>query len=129
MLDAIELAKSDGVRVEYSSRWIPASQYLLRDWLADNGYPGARMWMRRNPNLSPADLGAQHAAFVSTSKRPVLIVHNDDEVAAALRQRRIAALTPAQLPATVEGLRRAFTLARPVPLAAKRDSKKKETAA
>lgn len=129
LLDAIELAKTDGVRVEYSSRWIPASQYLLRDWLAEHGYPAARMWMRRNPNLSAADLAAQHAAFVSTGKRPVLIVHNDDEVTAALRQRHIVALTPAQLPQTVEGLRRVFALARPVPLTAKADRKKKEAAA
>ena len=128
LLDAIELAKADGVRVEYSSRWIPAAQYLLRDWLAEQGYPGARMWMRRNPDLDAADLAAQHGGFVSTGKRPVLIVHNDTDVAAALRKRHIAALAPAQLPHTVEGLRKMFALARPVAQAA-RPERKKEAAA
>ena len=128
LLDAIELAKGDGVRVEYTSRWIPAAQYLLRDWLAEQGYPGARMWMRRNPDLDAADLAAQHGGFVSTGKRPVLLLHNDAEVAASLRKRHIAALAPAQLPHTVEGLRKMFALARPVAQAA-RPERKKEAAA
>lgn len=114
LLDVIELAKADGARVEYSSRWLSAAIYLVREWLTAHGYPAARVWTRYNPAMDPVALAALHAGLVSGGKRPVLIVHNDDGVSAALRQLYIAALTPAQLPGTVEGLRRAFALARPV---------------
>jgi hypothetical protein len=117
LADVIELAKAEGCIVGYSSRWPDITGYLLREWLSDNGFPAFRTFFRRGRVDTPADLAAAHAGLAVArfgEKRPVLLVHNDSAVAAELRQQGIAALTPEQLPKTVEGLKKVFSLARNV---------------
>lgn len=115
LLDAAELAVADGLRIAYTSRWPEMTSYLVKPWLEQHGYPGGYINWRRSGWASPAELAAVHAAAAGR-RGPVLVVHNDVEAAAELRSRfGIAALAPEQLPATVEGLRRVFALARPVP--------------
>jgi len=133
--DALELAQADGLRVAYSSRWPEMCSYLVKPWFEQHGYPAGFINWRRTPHLSPAELAAVHAAAAGR-RGPVLMIHNDSTVAAELRSRfGIAALTPAQLPATVDGLRRVFSLAREVPKfelpkkQTKKQSKKQEEAA
>ena len=115
LLDALELAAGDGVRVGYASRWPGVTLALIRDRLAELGYPEGYIQTRRSAHISPVDLAAIHAGEASRGRTPVLVVHHEDATAAALRQRGIAALTPAQLPGTVDGLRRVFALAKPAP--------------
>jgi hypothetical protein len=115
LIDVIELAKAEGCIVGYSSRWPDMTGYLLREWLEANGFPMFRTFYRNRHTDSPADLAAIHAAVAAGrfgAKRPVLIVHADDAVAAELHSRGIAALTPEQLPNTAEGLKKVFALAR-----------------
>jgi hypothetical protein len=117
LIDVIELAKAVGCIALYTSRWPDITGYLLREWLSDNGFPAFRTFFRRGRVDTPADLAAAHAGLAVArfgGKRPVLVVHNDPAVAAELRSRGIAALTPEQLPKTAEGLRKVFSLARPV---------------
>jgi hypothetical protein len=115
LLDALELAQSDGLRIAYSSRWPELTSYLVKPWLEERGYPDGFINWRRSGWASPAELAAMHAAAAGR-RGPVLLVHNDSAVAAELRSRfGIAALTPAQLPGTVDGLRRVLALARPAP--------------
>lgn len=135
LLDALELAQADACRIAYSSRWPELTSYLVRPWLEANGYPAGFVNWRRAAWASPAELGAMHAA-AAARRGSVLMIHNDDAVAAEMRQRfGLAALTPAQLPSTTDGLRRVFSLARPVPpfelpkRQAKQQPKKQETAA
>jgi hypothetical protein len=119
LLDAIELAVADGIKVAYSSRWPELTSYLVKAWLESHGYPygypsGFINW-RRSGWTSPAELGAIHATAAGR-RGSVLFIHQDEAVAAELRSRfGIAALTPAQLPATTDGLRKVLALARPVP--------------
>lgn len=136
LLDAVELAVADGLRVAYTSRWPEITSYLVKPWLQEHGYPAGYVNWRRSGWASPAELAAMHAATAGR-RGPVLLVHNDSAVAAELRSRfGIAALAPEQLPATVEGLRRVFELARPVSKfelpkrqPAKKSQKSKEEAA
>jgi hypothetical protein len=135
LLDALELAQADGCRIAYSSRWPELTSYLVKPWLEANGYPGGFINWRRAAWASAAELGALHAA-AAARRGAVLMIHNDEAVAAEMRQRfGIAALTPVQLPATTDGLRRVFSLAREVPKfelpkrQAKKQPKKQETAA
>jgi hypothetical protein len=117
LADVIELAKAEGCIAGYSSRWPEITGYLLREWLSENGCPPFRTFFRRGRVDTPADLAAAHAGLAVArfgEKRPVLVVHNDPAVAAELRSRGIAALTPEQLPKTAVGLRKVFSLARPV---------------
>ena len=115
LLDVLELGVADNLKIAYSSRWPEMTSYLVKPWLEERGYPAGFINWRRSAWASPAELAAMHAAAASR-RGPVLLVHNDVEVAAELRSRfGISALTPAQLPATVDGLRRVFSLAREVP--------------
>lgn len=112
--DAIELAVTDGIRVAYSSRWPEMTSYLVKPWLEQHGYPAGFINWRRSGWASPAELGALHAA-AAARRGSVLFIHNDPEVASELRSRfGIAGLTPPELPQSVEGLRKVFSLARPV---------------
>lgn len=115
LLDAVELAVADGLRVAYTSRWPEMTSYLVKPWLDTHSYPSGYVNWRRNGWASPAELAALHAAAAGR-RGPVLLVHNDSAVAAELRSRfGIAALGVEQMPATTEGLRRVFALARPAP--------------
>ena len=115
LLDVVELAVADGLRVAYTSRWPEMTSYLVKPWLEEHGYPAGFINWRRSGWAGPAELAAVHAA-AAARRGPVLLVHNDVEVAAELRSRfGIATLAPEQLPGTVEGLRRIFALARPAP--------------
>lgn len=112
--DAIELAITDGIKVAYSSRWPEMTSYLVKPWLEQHGFPASFINWRRSGWASPAELGAMHAA-AAARRGSVLFIHNDDAVAAEMRSRfGIAALTAVQLPSTTDGLRRVFSLARPV---------------
>ncbi len=116
LLDVLDLAAGDGCRVTYTSRWPSLTLYLIREWLDANGFPQGYAWTRRNGDLAPAALADTHAREAGKKQAPVLVIHADTDAAAALRREHgIAALGVAQLPATVEGLRRVFGLARPVP--------------
>ena len=134
--DVLELAQADNLKVAYSSRWPEMTSYLVKPWLEQHGYPAGFINWRRTGWTSPAELGAMHAA-AAARRGSVLMIHNDDAVAAEMRQRfGLAALTPAQLPSTTDGLRRVLSLARPVPkfeLSKKapkqKQPKKQETAA
>ena len=100
---------------------------LIRDWIEAHGYPEGFVQTRRSPHASPADLAAIHAGEATRGRSGVVVVHADSAVAAELRSRSIAALTPAQLPQTVEGLRRVFSLAKPAPRLLKPRRKQHET--
>jgi hypothetical protein len=117
LIDVIALAKAEGCIVGYSSRWPEIVGYLWREWLEANDFPPFLTLYRRGYD-SPAALSAVHAQLATGkfgAKRPVLVIHNDPAVAAELRNGRgIAALTPEQLPKTVEGLKKVFSLARNV---------------
>ena len=114
LLDALDLAVADNCRIAYSSRWPELTSYLVKPWLEERGYPEAYVNWRRTAWASPAELGALHAA-AAARRGPVVIIHNDEAVAAEMRSRfGIAALSPTQLPTTTDGLRRVFALARPV---------------
>ena len=114
LLSVAELAQAEGIKIAYSSRWPELCSYLVRPWLQHNGFPEAFINWRRSGWTSPAELGAIHAAAAGR-RGSVLMLHNDECVAGELRQRfGIAALTPAQLPATADGLRKVFSLARVV---------------
>ena len=112
----LELARADGLRIAYSSRWPEMCSYLVKPWLEQHGYPPGFVNWRRTPTLSAADLAATHAA--AAARRGWLqLVHNEVGVAAEVLSRfGIAALPAEQLPPTVEGLRRVLKtcLARPV---------------
>jgi len=132
--DVLELAAAEGLRVAYSSRWPELTAYLVKPWIQSHGMPEAFVNWRRNGWATPAELGGMHAVAAGRHGA-VLFIHNDSEACAQMRQRfGIAALTPAQLPQSVEGLRRVFALARPVepfelPKKSKNSPKKKEEAA
>jgi hypothetical protein len=117
LLDAIELAKADGCIVNYVSRWPEITCYLVQEWLEASGFPHFHVLHRRG-FAAPAELLARQAAAASArfkGRRPVLAVHADPVVAAAARRDHgLAAIGVEQLPATTEGLRRLFALARPV---------------
>ena len=117
LLDAIELAKADGCIVNYFSRWPEIAHYLVREWLETNDFPMFMAWHRRG-YAAPAELLAQQSTAAAARfkfRRPVLVIHNNAEIAAEARKSHgIAAVPAAQLPATAEGLRRLFTLARPI---------------
>jgi hypothetical protein len=115
LLDVLELAAGDGIRIGYSSRWPVLTLSLIREWIEDHGYPNGFVQTRRSPHASPADVAAIHAGEATRGRSGVVVVHNDLAVATELRGRAIAALTPAQLPQTVEGLRRVFASAKPAP--------------
>jgi hypothetical protein len=115
--DVIALAKADGCIVNYASRWPEMVGYLVQEWLEANGFPHFHLLHRRGFD-APAELLARQAAAASArfkARRPVLAVHADPVVAAAARRDHgLAAIGVDQLPATTEGLRRLFALARPV---------------
>jgi hypothetical protein len=127
LLDVLELAQEDGIRIGYTSRWPMLTLQLIRDWIEEHGYPEGYVQTRRSPRISPADLAAIHAGEATRGRSGVLVVHADEAVTAELRSRSIAALTPAQLPQTVEGLRRVFDLAKPAPRLLKPRPKQRET--
>lgn len=117
LIDVIELAKAEGCIALYTSRWPDITGYLLREWLSANDFPLFNTYYRRGHTDTPAELVAVHAGLAVAkfgAKRPVLVIHNDPTVAAELRGRGIAALTPEQLPKTAEGLKKVFALARTV---------------
>jgi len=135
MRDVLELAQADNLTVAYSSRWPEMTSYLVKPWLEQHGYPAGFINWRRSGWASPVELGAMHAA-AAARRGSVLFIHNDPEVASEMRSRfGIAGLTPPQLPQSVEGLRKVFSLARPVrpfelpKKAPKKSPRKQETAA
>lgn len=115
LIDVLDLAQAEGIRIGYSSRWPMLTLTLIRDWIEAHGYPEGYVQTRRSPHASPAHLAAIHAGEATRGRSGVVVVHNDTATAAELRQRGIAALAPAQLPRTVAGLRRVFELAKPAP--------------
>jgi hypothetical protein len=125
LLDALELATAEGCAVAYTSRWPGVTTYLVREWLSANGFPEHPILDRRGFE-APADLLARHARVSAGRfrfRRPVLVIHNDADVAAeARRVHGLAAIGVAQLPPTVDGLRRLFTLARPAAPKTKKES-------
>jgi hypothetical protein len=126
LLDILELAAGDGIRIGYSSRWPMLTLHLIRDRLAELGFPEGYVQTRRSPHSSPADVAAVHAGEATRGRSGVLIVHADEAVTAELRSRAIAAVTPRQLPQNVEGLRRVFALAKPAPRLLKPKQKQEE---
>lgn len=115
LLDVIQLAESDGLRVRYSSRWPEMTAYLLKGWLDEHGYPAGYVHFRHSSSQDPVTLAALHARAAARGGELVM-VHHDADIAAELRAKHsLAALGDQQLPATVEGLRRVFSLARPAP--------------
>lgn len=118
LLDLIELAKSDGCWVAYTSRWSSEHRQVIHTWLRDNGFPKASLYTRDHMRLNPVSLAHIHAKLVSAKAkgaRPVFVIHNDVNIAAALRKRGVAALGVDQVPTEVKAFRAVLGHARSVP--------------
>lgn len=115
LADLLELAKSEGCWVAYTSTWHAKHRQALYKWLDTHNFPRGTTYLRWDADTPIADLTAEHARLISRKARdarPVLVIHNDPTVAAALRKKGIAAIDAASVPQTVRGFRELLTRAR-----------------
>lgn len=115
LLDLLELAKDDGCWVTYHSRWDSKHRQSVWEWLRANSFPTGTIYLRPHANVSPVNLAHEHVQRIAKKalgNRPVLVIHNDPNIAAALRKKGVAALGVDQTPQTVKGFRELLTHAR-----------------
>lgn len=115
LLDLLELAKSDGCWVTYTSRWDSKHRQPVWEWLRANGFPTGTIYLRPYANVSPVNLAHEHVQRIAKKalgNRPVIVIHNDPNIAAALCAKGIAAIDAARVPQTVKGFRDLLTHAR-----------------
>lgn len=118
LLDMLELAKSDGCWVSYTSRWGTEHRPAVRDWLQVNGFPRGMLYTRDHIKMHPTAVAHVHARLITAKTRghrPVFVIHNDPKVAAELRERGVTALSADQVPTTVKEFRAILQHARFVP--------------
>lgn len=106
LLPLLELAKSSGAWLSYSSRVWNGHRGAVRGWMETNKAPRGSLYMRTVVHMPPATVAFNHARLIATrglGERPVFMIHNDEEIAAKLRRRGIAALGVGQIPTTEAG--------------------------
>lgn len=120
LADLLELALADDCWVAYSSRWDVKHRDAVQDWLRDNGFPRSALYLRKTANHSPVSVAHRHVQAVANAakgKRPVFMIHNHNDIAAALRRCGVAALGVSQVPRSVKEFRAILRHARPVAVA------------
>lgn len=123
----LELAKTDGCWIGYTCRWRPDYRDDVYTWMDAHDLPRGALYMRSTEKMDASGLVIRHARFIAKkteNRRPVFIIHNDNDVAATLRKKGLAALGASQIPQTVKEFRAILQHARMVPTTPK--PKKKE---
>ena len=127
LVDLLELAKSDGCWVTYSSRWDHRFREDIRTWLVTHDAPRGSIYMRTNRWTDPATLVRHHVSVIARKakwSRPVFVIHANDAVVSEVRMAGISVATPQTLPSTVSGFRDVLARAChvPPPTHARKDS-------
>lgn len=115
LADLLELAKSEGCWVAYMSAWSAKHRPALYKWLDTHNFPRGTTYLRWDADTPVADMAAEHTRLISEKAkgaRPVIVIHQDADIAADLRQRGITAIDAARVPQTVKGFRDLLTHAR-----------------
>lgn len=115
--DMLDLAKGDGCWIAYTCRWDSRYRDAVFAWMGDHDLPRGTTYMRMSRGFDPVGLALRHAQLVTektAGRRPVFVIHNDADIAAALRKRGVAALGVNQIPMTVREFRAILNHARPV---------------
>lgn len=119
-LDVLELAKADGCYVAYTCRWDIKYRREVMDWLIDNGFPSADLYMRVHADTPPAGvffIHARAAAKKAKNRRPVIVITGDAKLAEQVSARGVSAVGIDTVPETVKGIRHALAAASKVPVA------------
>lgn len=114
LADLLELAKSEGCWVAYTSTWHAKHRQALYKWLDTHNFPRGTTYLRWNADTPVTDMTAEHTRLISEKalgNRPVIVIHQDADVAAELRAKGIAAIHAARVPQTVKGFRDLLTRA------------------